>query len=72
MDQPLQVAERQASAGTRDGVKGRPTCLAARAPLHAIVRLQQSRAIARLRPTQLFFLGTTELLLRKRAIRLRR
>ena len=32
------VAERQASAGARDGVKGRRNDLAARAPLHALVR----------------------------------
>ena len=32
------VAERQASAGARDGVKAKRTDLAARAPLHAIVR----------------------------------
>jgi len=29
------VAERQASAGARDGVKGKRNDLAARAPLHA-------------------------------------
>ena len=32
------VAERQASAGARDGVKGKRNDLAARAPLHALVR----------------------------------
>ena len=32
------VAERQASAGARDGVKGKGRTLAARAPLHALVR----------------------------------
>ena len=32
------VAERQASAGARDGVKEKRTDLAARAPLHALVR----------------------------------
>ncbi len=32
--------ERQASAGARDGVKGKGRTLAARAPLHAIVRLR--------------------------------
>ena len=37
-DQSPQVAERQASAGARDGVKGKRNDLAARAPLHAIVR----------------------------------
>ncbi len=37
------AAERQASAGARDGVKGKRRTLAARAPLHALVRL---RAIA--------------------------
>jgi hypothetical protein len=31
------VAERQASAGARDGVKGKRNDLAARAPLHALV-----------------------------------
>jgi len=31
-------AERQASAGARDGVKGKRNDLAARAPLHALVR----------------------------------
>ena len=38
MDQPPQVAERQASAGARDGVKGQGRTLGARAPLHALVR----------------------------------
>ena len=33
-----QAAERHASAGARDGVKGNRRSLAARAPLHAIVR----------------------------------
>ena len=33
-----QAAERQASAGARDGVKGKRSDLAARAPLHALVR----------------------------------
>ena len=43
-DPPLEVtvatvvAERQASAGARDGVKGHGRTLGARAPLHAIVR----------------------------------
>ena len=43
-DPPLEVtvatvvAERQASAGARDGVKGKRNDLAARAPLHALVR----------------------------------
>ena len=43
-DPPLEVtvatvvAERQASAGARDGVKGQRRTLAARAPLHALVR----------------------------------
>ena len=43
-DPPLEVtvatvvAERQASAGARDGVKGKRNGLAARAPLHALVR----------------------------------
>ena len=43
-DPPLEVtvatvvAERQASAGARDGAKGNRRSLAARAPLHAIVR----------------------------------
>ena len=32
------VAERQASAGARDGVKGKRRTLGARAPLHALVR----------------------------------
>ena len=32
------AAERQASAGARDGVKGQGRTLAARAPLHALVR----------------------------------
>ena len=32
------VAERQASAGARDGVKGKRNDLGARAPLHALVR----------------------------------
>ena len=32
------AAERQASAGARDGVKGQGQTLAARAPLHALVR----------------------------------
>ena len=47
-DPPLEVtvatvvAERQASAGARDGVKGKRNDLAARAPLHALV----SRAIS--------------------------
>ena len=42
-DPPLEVtvatvvAERQASAGARDGVKGKRNDLAARAPLHALV-----------------------------------
>ena len=42
-DPPLEVtvatvvAERQASAGARDGVKGKRSDLAARAPLHALV-----------------------------------
>ena len=34
---PTVVAERQASAGARDGVKGKRNDLAARAPLHALV-----------------------------------
>ena len=38
------VAERQASAGARDGVKGNRRSPAARAPLHALVR--QLRQIA--------------------------
>ena len=33
-----EAAERQASAGARDGVKGKRSDLAARAPLHALVR----------------------------------
>ncbi len=33
-----QAAERQASAGARDGVKGKRKDLGARAPLHALVR----------------------------------
>ena len=37
VDQSPQVAERQASAGARDGVKGKRNDLAARAPLHALV-----------------------------------
>ena len=43
-DPPLEVtvatvvAERQASAGAHDGVKGQRRTLAVRAPLHAIVR----------------------------------
>ena len=41
-------AQRQASAGTRDGVKDQPTNLAARAPLHAPVGLP-SRPKAQLR-----------------------
>ena len=32
------ATERQASAGARDGVKGKRNDLAARAPLHALVR----------------------------------
>ena len=39
------AAERQASAGARDGVKGKRNDLAARAPLHAIVRRRSARAI---------------------------
>ena len=34
------AAERQASAGARDGVKGKWNDLAARAPLHALVGLR--------------------------------
>ena len=37
------VAERQASAGARDGVKGKRNDLAARAPLHALVRRRTRR-----------------------------
>ena len=39
------VAERQASAGARDGVKGKRNDLAARAPLHALVRPLLWRAL---------------------------
>ena len=45
-DPPLEVtvatvvAERQASAGARDGVKGNRRSPAARAPLHALVMLR--------------------------------
>ena len=48
-DPPLEVtvatvvAERQASAGARDGVKGKRNDLAARAPLHALVRWRCGR-----------------------------
>ena len=35
-----QAAERQASAGARDGVKGNRRSPAARAPLHALVMLR--------------------------------
>ena len=48
-DPPLEVtvatvvAERQASAGARDGVKGNRSDLAARAPLHALVRPPRSK-----------------------------
>ena len=54
-DPPLEVtvatvvAERQASAGARGGVKGKRNDLAARAPLHAIVR-RPSLEKASLRP----------------------
>ena len=43
---PTQAAERQASAGARDGVKGQGRTLAARAPLHALVRLPTLGAFA--------------------------
>ncbi len=36
------AAQRQASAGARDGVKGKRNDLAARAPLHALVRRQRA------------------------------
>ena len=42
VDQTPQVAERRASAGARSGVKGKRTDLAARAPLHALVRLRRA------------------------------
>ncbi len=38
-----EAAQRQASAGARDGVKGQRRTLAARAPLHALVRLRMWR-----------------------------
>ena len=37
-NQNKEAAERQASAGARNGVKGKRNDLAARAPLHALVR----------------------------------
>ena len=40
-----QGAQRQASAGARDGVKGNRRTLAARAPLHALVRLPAANAL---------------------------
>ena len=43
--------ERQASAGARDGVKGKRNDLAARAPLHALVR--RADGTSRLRVTPL-------------------
>ena len=45
---PTVVAERQASAGARDGVKGKRNDLAARAPLHALVRLPRGDSVCRL------------------------
>ena len=61
-----------ASAGTRDGVKGRRTCLAARAPLHAQVGLLLVHATVGLGSTRTLILGTPTLFIRKRAVRLQR
>ena len=44
------VAARQASAGARDGVKVKRNDLAARAPLHALVRRQRGSGASRRDP----------------------
>jgi|CXWL01.1.fsa_nt_gi hypothetical protein len=43
---PAQAVERQASAGARDGVKGKRNDLGARAPLHALVRCRSLNVIS--------------------------
>ena len=63
------AAQRQASAGARDGVKGKRSDLAARAPLHAQVRRLPDHPTARLGPTRAFLLGPISMLPGVRTLR---